>query len=163
MHESGHSIDHSIGKALGIGPKKFSVSYNDGEFEKSLIKEADDYIKSYQKKLSQETGQKVSISQARAALGKQMIKEGYAATGDVSDMLEGATKGKFSGSAGHGKTYWTGSTVFGIKMPGHSVATEAFAEMFSATTTNPTSLAKIKEVFPKSYDVFMRMIKEAAQ
>lgn len=163
MHESGHSIDASIGKKLGM--KKFSVEYNDGEFEKSLIKEANDYIKGYQKKLSQERGTKVSISQARQELGKLMRKEGFATTGDVSDMLGGATKGKFVGSGGHSKTYWTGSTQFGglIKIPGHSVASEAFAEMFSAMTTNPASLAKIKEVFPKSHDVFMKMIREASK
>ena len=79
----------------------------------------------------------------------------------VGDMLEGATKGKFTGSGGHGKAYWVGYDTYYGKVGGHSVAVEAFAEMFSATTTNPASLKHIKEVFPESYGVFQKMIKEA--
>lgn len=158
MHESGHSIDRAISRKVGY---RYSEKYNDGEFEKTLIREADAYIKKHQKELSAASGTRVSISEARASLGKRMIRAGYAATGDVSDMLEGATKGKFSGSGGHGKSYWVGQDTYWGKMGGHSVAVEAFAEMFSATTTNPASLANIKEVFPESYGVFTRMIKEA--
>lgn len=158
MHESGHSIDRAISRKVGY---RFSESYNDGEFEKTLIREAEAYIKNHQKTMSVESGSRVSISAARSSLGDRMRKSGYAATGDVSDMLEGATKGKFSGSGGHGKAYWVGRDTYWGKMGGHSVAVEAFAEMFSATTTNPASLKHIKEVFPESYGVFTRMIKEA--
>ena len=159
MHESGHSIDRAISRKIG---SRFSETYNDREFEKSLIAEADTYIKNHQKKMAAEQGRKVPIADAREDLGKILRKEGYVATGDVSDMLEGATKGKFTGSGGHGKTYWTGSKRYYADIPGHSVAVEAFAEMFAATTRNPASLKKIQEVFPNSYGVFQKMIKEAA-
>lgn len=159
LHESGHSIDRAISRKVGY---RFSESYNDGEFEKFLVKEANQYIKNHQKKMSEEQGRKVPIAEARSNLGSLTRKAGYEVAGDVSDMLEGATKGKFTGVAGHGKAYWTGGTVYGHKTKGHSVATEAFAEMFSASTVNPKSLAKIKEVFPGSYHVFQKMIKEAA-
>lgn len=159
MHESGHSIDRAISRKVGY---RYSESYNDGEFEKTIIREANDYIKNHQKQMSADRGEKVLIDSARADLGKTMRKAGYAATGDVSDMLEGATKGKFSGSGGHGKAYWTGSKSYGFNFKGHSVATEAFAEMFSATCTNQASLKYIKEIFPESYKVFQKMIKEAA-
>lgn len=158
MHESGHSIDRAISRKVGY---RFSESYNDGEFEKTLVREANEYIKNHQQQMSSKTGEKVRIDSARFDLGKSMRKAGAAATGDVSDILEGATKGKFTGSAGHGKSYWTGYTSYGIKFNGHSVAVEAFAEMFSATTTNPASLKYIKEIFPESYGVFTKMIKEA--
>lgn len=158
MHESGHSIDRAISRKLGY---RFSEKYNDGEFEQTLIKEAETYIKKHQKQMSVDTGEKVSIASARTNLGSMMRKEGFAATGDVSDMLEGATKGKFTGSGGHGKAYWVGYDTYYGKVGGHSVAVEAFAEMFSATTTNPASLKHIKEVFPESYGVFQKMIKEA--
>lgn len=159
MHESAHSIDRAISKKVGY---RFSESYNDGEFEKTIIREADSYIKNHQKKMAADRGEKVLIDSARSDLGKIMRKAGYAATGDVSDMLEGATKGKFCGSGGHGKAYWVGSKTYWGKMGGHSVAVEAFAEMFSATTTNQASLKYIKEIFPESYKVFQKMIKEAA-
>ena len=158
MHESGHSIDRAISRKVGY---RFSERYNDGEFEKTLVREAESYIKNHQKELSALSGTRVSIVTARSSLGDRMRKGGYAATGDVSDMLEGATKGKFSGSAGHGKSYWIGQKTYYGRMGGHSVAVEAFAEMFSATTTNHASLKHIKEVFPESYGVFLKMIKEA--
>ena len=158
MHESGHSIDRAISRKVGY---RYSENYNDGEFEKTLIREADTYIKNHQKEMSAASGTRVSISAARDRLGSIMRKAGYAATGDVSDMLEGATKGKFTGSGGHGKDYWIGRNTYWGRMGGHSVAVEAFAEMFSATTTNPASLKYIKEVFPESYGVFTKMIKEA--
>lgn len=158
MHESAHSIDRAISRKVGY---RFSEKYNDGEFEKTLVREAEAYIKRHQKAMSTESGSRVSISAARANLGDRMRKGGYAATGDVSDMLEGATKGKFTGSGGHGKAYWVGHDTYYGKMGGHSVAVEAFAEMFAATTTNPASLKHIKEVFPESYGVFLKMIKEA--
>lgn len=160
FHESGHSIDRAISRKIGA---RFSETYNNGEFEKSLISEADAYIKNHQKKMSAEQGRKVPIQEARDNLGKYTRKLGYAAAGDVSDILEGATKGKFTGVGGHGKAYWTGSnTYYWGKIPGHSVATEAFAEMFAATTTNPASLKNIQDIFPNSYGVFQKMIKEAA-
>ena len=159
-HESAHSIDFAIGRKVGYD---FSVEHNGREFETSLKKEADVYIKTHQKKLVAERGTKVSIQEARDDLGKIMRKEGTINTANVSDMLEGATLGKFSGSAGHGKTYWTGSNTYWGKTKGHSVAKEAFAEMFAASATNKPSLAKIQEIFPESYKIFQNMCKEAAQ
>lgn len=161
MHESGHSIDRAISKKVGY---RFSVEYKDGLFEKTLIKEANDHIKKRQKELEADyesrsgVKQKVPIQYARDSIGAELRKGGSLATGDVSDIFEGATKGKISGSAGHGKSYWTGRTIYGMKIPGHSVAVEAFAEMFGATTTSPKSLEQIKKYFPESYKVFEEMI-----
>lgn len=162
FHESGHAIDAAIGRK--IGAKHFSTDYNNGEFQKTLEREADSYIKAHQQKMQQERGGKVPIQTARDDLAMNLRIKGYADAGDVSDMLEGATKGKFhDGAGGHGKSYWTDQKLYGTwTIPGHKVATEAFAEMFSATTTNPRSAALIKEVFPESYNVFQTMIKEAA-
>lgn len=159
LHESAHSIDHAISKKAGF---RFSTDYNDGEFQKTLVREVDTYIKGHQKKLSKETGQKVSIQSARDDLGRQFRKEGAIATGDVSDIFEGATKGKFIGSAGHGKSYWVGKNTYFGKIGGHDVAIEAFAEMFSASASNPASLTNIKKYLPESYKVFQTMIKEAS-
>jgi hypothetical protein len=39
-----------------------------------------------------------------------------------------------------------------------SVGTEAFAEMGKATVNHPESLARIKQYFPKSYDIFLEML-----
>ena len=158
MHESGHSIDHAISRKVGY---RYSERYNGGEYQDMLVKEGNEYIKNFQKKLSAERGTKVSIGDARDELGKLMRKEGAMITGDVSDMLEGVTKGKFTGSAGHGTSYWIGRNTWVGRVGAHQVCVEAFAEMFSASTANGPSLKKIKEVFPESYKIFQRMVKEA--
>lgn len=88
-----------------------------------------------------------------AKMKLQTCSLSFKTTGDISDIFEGATKGKVIGTGGHSKNYWTT----------RSVAVEAFAEMFSATTTNPQSLGNIKKYFPKSYDVFNEMLKGAAE
>lgn len=155
MHESGHSIDHAISKHVGY---KFADEYKEGLFEKTIIKEAETYIKNKQKQMSVERGDKVSIAEAREAVGKELKAGGFKATSDVSDMFEGATKGKVIGSGGHGKKYWTGYKAYGWSVPGHKVSSEAFAEMFSATLTNADSLVNIKKYFPESYSVFTEML-----
>lgn len=158
MHESGHSIDRAI--ARKTGDMYFSERYKNGLFSKTLKDEAQRHIDNKVKELNNDTAFKeshpysykkngtVKIDVARAELSKELSKGGSKATGDVSDMFEGATKGKVTGSAGHGKSYWDY----------HDVSVEAFAEMFSASTTNPDSLASIKKYFPDSYKVFNEMM-----
>ena len=160
MHESGHSIDRAISRKFG---SRYSENYNDGEFQKTLEREGTQYIKNFQKDLVSRYGRKVPLDEARRILSMRMVTETYKVTGDVSDILGGVTKGKFSGSGGHPKKYWTGEKDYWGNVRGaHSVSVEAFAEMFSASTTNSGSLAKIKEVFPESYKVFTKMLAEAA-
>lgn len=72
---------------------------------------------------------------------------------DISDMFDGVTNGKIYGYGQHSvttKNYW--------KI--NSVGSEAFAEMIDATINNSASLKRIKEYFPKSYEIFEEIIKE---
>lgn len=163
MHESAHAIDFAIQKKLGLS-EGYADSYKDGLFEKTLIKEADAYIKNYQRELQTKREHKVLIAEARKELGLSTFQEERKAIRQTSDILEGATKGKFSGCAGHGKQYWTGIKWYDGNVYGaHKVSTEAFAHFFSASTTNPKALSKLKSVFPESYKVFTSMLKEAGQ
>ena len=80
--------------------------------------------------------------------------------GDLSDILEGATRGKIRCGIGHGAgSYWTTRSYNGIDW---GLATEAFAEMTSATMTSPESLATIKKYLPKSYAMYEDMLKVIA-
>ena len=86
-------------------------------------------------------------------------KPGYR-YGDLSDILEGATRGKIRCGIGHGGgSYWTTRTYNGIDW---GLGTEAFAEMTSATMTSPESLATIKKYLPKSYAMYEDMLKVIA-
>lgn len=72
---------------------------------------------------------------------------------EISDIFDGITNGKAYGYGQHSystKNYWRT----------HSVGTEAFAEMFDSTINNPESLKRIKEYFPKSYEIFEEIIEE---
>ena len=73
---------------------------------------------------------------------------------DISDIIDGVTKGKTK--SGHGYDYWRRT----VKSYGTNagIAMEAFAEMTSATVTNPQSLAEIKKRLPKSYAIYEEMI-----
>ncbi len=72
---------------------------------------------------------------------------------DISDMFDGITNGKVYGYGQHSvdtKNYWRT----------HLVGGEGFAEMFDATINNYESLKRIKQYFPKSYEIFEEIIQE---
>lgn len=74
---------------------------------------------------------------------------------DVSDLLGGATNMRCREGWGHfGRGYWD--------KEGRHLSTEAFAEMSAASFTSQESLGKIKQIFPESYEMFLKMTREAA-
>lgn len=92
--------------------------------------------------------------QAYKAKPKQLpSKMDMAEWGDVSDMVNAATRGKKSYGFGHGVKYWYRPNM---------QETEAFAEMTSAIINNPESLKHIQEIFPKSYAIYLQMLKDIA-
>lgn len=177
MHESGHSIETAISRKMGKRGFAYAVEYKNGLFEKTIKQEVDESLKRLEKELLANSewvkrhpagvirgGKKVRVGHLNQAMGNELRRTGpFKETGDVSDMFGGATKGAIVGTGGHGKSYWKGRSFYGMKMPGTSVATEAFAEMFSASIANSKSLANIKKYFPKSYDVFIEMMKGASE
>lgn len=68
---------------------------------------------------------------------------------DISDIFEGATKGKVQAGWGHGKSYWKDDS---------NLPSEAFAEFFSAYTANPDSLKVLQRYLPDSMRVFDNII-----
>lgn len=78
---------------------------------------------------------------------------------DISDMYEAALDGRIknplgAGHVGNNPGYWKDS---------NNAGNEAFAEMFSATVLKGESLTLIKRHFPKSYDVFKKIIVDGAK
>ena len=187
FHESGHAIDKlAAGKGSSFG-FHYSTSYESGKFPATIKKEVNDWVNVVDKQLKAEF--KLNKNDADWLLNNNYIsqfsydyyqnngswpygepkytkahaystiqKEIRALSGmeraDLSDMLEGATKGKISCGYGHGTSYWNSLEALG---------TEAFAEMTSATITNPQSLAIIKKYLPESYKVYQEMIIELAK
>lgn len=185
FHESGHAID-GLAAYLGEanGQWHFSSTYKNGLFPKTIKDEVDDWVKSVLSDMkAHQTDfsywvQKGWMDQATADFytkyGGFKVKKAYAYAavqnevkslnplqyGDLSDILEGATRGKIHCGIGHGGgKYWTDRIWNGVE---YGLGTEAFAEMTSATMTSSESLATIKKYLPKSYGVYEEMLKVIA-
>lgn len=185
FHESGHAID-GLTAQLGSanGQWHLSSTYMGGAFPKTIKVEVDDWVKSVLSDMKAHQNdlqyfvQKGWMAQPTAdyysAYGGFKVKKSYAYAavqaevksltplqyGDLSDILEGATRGKIRCGIGHGAgSYWTNRTYNGVEW---GLATEAFAEMTSATMTSPESLATIKKYLPKSYAMYEDMLKVIA-
>ena len=167
-HELGHNISHELSKRAGDGVKDFSDVYQSGIHKKKdgtrytlteMVEwEAQDYVKKVWAKLKEEAASKapkgakpetVPKRDAYIKVSEELRSLPYMGCGDVSDMFGGATKNKARGWFGHRDSYWEYT----------SVGTEAFAEMMSATISNPESLKNIKKYFPKSYEIFEEMLR----
>lgn len=92
---------------------------------------------------------KYSKSLAYGKLQNEIRQLGQMERADLSDIVEGATKGKIKCGFGHGNSYWKSES---------SLPTEAFAEMLDSEMANPQSLETIKKYLPESYKVFCEML-----
>ena len=181
FHESGHAID---GLTARLGSKNgqwhFSSTYRDGLFPKTIKQEVNDWVsgiladmkvhktdfqywvdqgwitQQYADYYATQAGFKVSKKMAYDAVKRQIQSLEPLQMCDISDILEGATRGKIVCGVGHGGgSYWTNRTFGGVEW---GLGTEAFAEMTSATMACPESLATIQKYLPQSYAMYEEML-----
>lgn len=95
-----------------------------------------------------------SKKEAYRAIQKEVGKLSPVAIANLSDILEGATKGKIVCGYGHGKTYWS-QRDYGKNQ---GLAREAFTEIYSSVLSNGESLKVIQRYLPQTYSVFVEMI-----
>lgn len=84
-------------------------------------------------------------------------------SGDLSDILHGASYTKLHLGVGHDLRYWNSRTKINNntgKTYSSGAGTEAFAEMFNAELSNPKSIELIKKHLPKSHAIFEEMLDE---
>lgn len=98
---------------------------------------------------------KHSIKLAYKAIEREIAALPPSAAGNLSDIVEGATRAKIKPGFGHGKSYWDKRMIGSVNA---GVAKEAFAEMIDSTIASPENLEAIKKYLPKSYDVFVKII-----
>lgn len=138
------------------------------EFEDSLRKEITQYCNDYEESFRKSgadqgyTGaqlEKYIEIQTSQAIKKDVngsSNEYYHINNGISDIIDGVTNGKYQPSYGHGDGYW--------EKDQSKVANEAFAQFFSAQMTGDmVEIEKMKEIMPQTYDVYMEMIKDAAE
>lgn len=189
FHEFGHNIDYIANVKCGNGLfyKPYSATYKDGLFGETLKQDVAERISEYEKIIKsdlikfknnpealfergyiskynldnfKQTGKlfkdlKYSKSMAYSKLQTEIRKIPVEEAMNLHDIMEGATNSKVVGLFGHGKSYW--------KNESH-LPTEAFAEMFDSTISgNIKQLEAIKKYFPKSYDIYLEIIKNISE
>ena len=156
FHESAHSIDYKNARKRGSRGWGYSATYKDGIFGDTIKEEVMELVNQKWKQLKTETGKRVPKAEAYYIIEKgikgahTVNKEvNWHALGEISDMLQGATKGKINIGMGHSKSYWNDK---------ENLPLEAFAEMTAATITSPESLKLIKQYLPKSYEIYLEIL-----
>lgn len=156
FHELGHHIDNIVGRNMtGLSTSMFSKEYKDGIFQKTIYNEIENIIKTYDKKLKAEfkaKGLKYYKYHAYDEFSKELWSLSKKERADLSDIVDGVTKGKSHGGFVHGAEYW--------KLRPDGVGSEAFAEMFDATINNKDSRKILEKYLPQSVKIFDEMIKE---
>ena len=141
-----HYIDHRNGQAMQYASEAAGL----GTTAKKEVRDTLQSIKSAM-------GYK-SIAEAKEHLTREIIAL-YRSTpeliGGLSDIIHGATSGTCCDYAlpAHRKSYWKG------KWGAQSLATETFAHFFECSMANPQALETLKRYLPKTYDVFVNMMK----
>jgi len=165
FHEFGHNISDLMVKDLkgynwldisDLYQSKTFMNPNGAGFTLTdmLKKEGNDYINNIWTRLKNEakaaglSARTVDKAAAYRELTREILAKPVINCSDISDIFDGVTKGVVRPHYGHGASYWKN----------HTVGTEAFAEMFSATAMNPGSVSEIQHYFPDSYKIFEEII-----
>lgn len=153
IHESWHNIDYINSDAGGAGriTDTYSMRYESGAFEKALKQDYKDYREGVKTEMMARTGYKPSNLQLDNRIARSMMEIKPEHQGLVSDLMEGASGGKVQGLFGHGADYW--------KQPG-VLSKEAFASFGDASMCNTAQLEEAVKKFPKSYDLWQKMLKD---
>lgn len=150
FHESGHNIDHL---SVGVYSKQpFSAVYKDGLFPKTIKEEVKTLVKARHDAIKL-TNPSAPIMNAYVQLKEEIIGAGRDSNHYLSDILSGATRNKILINSYHPTTYWS-------RGGDSALATESFAQMYSATILNKGAAELIKKYLPKSYKVYRDMIEE---
>ena len=156
FHEAGHQLDPVINLKVLKGYDRYYISdvwqsmkYKGMMLNDMLIKEFDEYLNSIRKKDDTYISMDDAFNLIKEKYGQRNIGD----IKEISDIFSGITKDDFNLGIGHRKEYW--NTV--------PVSIEAFAEFTSASIVNPGSLELIKEVFPKSYEIYLEILDYAME
>lgn len=153
FHEAGHQLDHLINLKKLKGFEGYyisdiwrSIKYKNFTLGSMLEAEYSDYINLIK------DGKNLSNSEVFKIIKDKYKNRSANSIKELSDLFSGLSKGGFSLGFGHRKEYWE-------NIP---VSKEAFAEFTSSLATNPESLKLLKEVFPKSYEIYLEMLEYGA-
>lgn len=153
-HELGHAVDRQYARKLQLGTHAgYTKLFKDSKTDRTLGEIMTDEYNAFEKVKHKEykaAGKAKSIRDTRLLLMKEIKgdnPEHYWA--DLSDMIEGATKGKVQMGWGHGKTYW--------ERPG-ALSSEIFAELFSMYVNAFEVIEFLRTYIPETIAAFEEML-----
>ena len=161
-HEMGHNMAYAIAERNGMaGPMRdVSTGYvskvHGCTLDEMIVMEAKALVERRRKELGSVL-RKASYDTAYDSISIMLNEMNPEAVVGISDIFNGATKGKIKGPFCHEDSYWNGSK-------GETpcpAGVEAFAEMTSAVMTNPKALKEIKKYFGQSYEIYEEILREA--
>ena len=157
FHETGHNLDFLIGKKNGGGYASEgyrSQSYSGKSFGQMIWEEGKAFLETYRNSVAKKKENPVvSNEEVYLALCEEFKGSSYAQLEQLSDILDGLTKGELKKlnkgfGWGHPDGYWDN----------HSLALEAFANFTSAFATNPKMAEMLMNIFPNSYDIYREIL-----
>ena len=161
-HEMGHCMAYAIAERNGMaGPMRdVSTGYvskvHGCTLDEMIVRESNALVEKRRKELGSML-RRASYDTAYDDISSMLdVMDPEAAVG-ISDILNGATKGKVRGPFIHKDAYWNGSE-------GETpcpAGVEAFAEITSAMMTNPKALKEIKKYFGRSLEIYEEILREA--
>lgn len=152
-HELGHAVDRQFHRKLRLStPGGYSNVFKD-DSDRTLGEIMTDEFKALEKAKHKEykaAGKVKTIRDTRLLLMKEIKgdnPEHYWA--DLSDMIEGATKGKVQMGWGHGKSYWQREG---------ALSSEIFAELFSMYVNAYEVIEFLRQFIPDTIAAFEEML-----
>jgi len=163
LHEAGHALDHKCGEN-----RNYATSIHI-DFANAIRKDVDVYVKRVQEALTRKTKEKsspdgritmllnskgvVSIWHAHYEVAKELndFSTENPITGSViSDIFNGATKGRIRTRYGHSTNYWKRQT--------NGAAKEGFANLFSLALQDPSRLDDVEKYLPTAVPEFRKLL-----
>jgi hypothetical protein len=161
-HEMGHSMAYAIAERNGMaGPMRdVSTEYvskvHGCTLDEMIVMETKALVERRRKEMGSLL-RKASYDVAYDSISNMLFEMNPEAAVGISDILNGATKGKIKGPFKHESSYWDGSKGGTPCPPG----IEAFAEITSAMMTNPRAIKEIKKYFGQSLEIYYEILEEA--
>gem|GEM_PF-5094221 len=186
FHEIAHAQDWNVAREKGLSIDKtcYSAYYKDSIFPKTIEAEVAGHIKTGAEiakrynydyiKMGKEGHirmedvellYEVGSKRAKEIVGEKVLIKKVIGLSEndlntravISDIINGATKGRVKLGVGHPDSYWKTFTKDEINT---GLSMEATADISEAVMANSKALNLVKIVIPKSYEVYLEMVED---
>lgn len=148
FHEYGHLIDDFSDDS---GIFNYTSTQEKYEFGQKLKDDFNNYLAGVKQELKSQ-GKKTNVSDLIQYINRDKRPFAGHEFAGISDIVEGASNGRYYGDYGHGKSYW--------KSPG-ALELEAFANMFQCYINGTEEAIKLfEDTFPTATEAYKEIIND---